>query len=361
MKLILKAFLIVFLLTVFSEGTKAQTTIILDFVNKKVSQDGLHWTFDVVGKGDPTYLPPNDNTWRAYNVRLDVQLPAGVTIIGGSGVGDPLYASASIGVQTIAPGNPPPGWQELGLTLERADDDLDLNTTDFVHLATYTIDFSGPVEQGNPASPRLLPTLQGSSWSNPQDEITFRPFTFVEQTFPLPVKLISFSATKERNVAQLNWATSEETNSDRFDIQRSSDGKKWQQIGSVKSKGESKQTAYYSATDSYPLNGSNLYRLHMIDKDGSSAYSKIESVNFEGQAQFIMFPNPLIDQISIKTNDWDKVAKIQIYNMGGKEVYNSASNLIKDINVKNLAAGVYVVKVTQKNNTSSDHKIVISK
>ena len=45
-----------------------------------------------------------------------------------------------------------------------------------------------------------------------------------EECAPLPVTLVSFTARKEttgeQGVAILNWATTEETNSDRFDIER---------------------------------------------------------------------------------------------------------------------------------------------
>lgn len=360
MKGLLEYLLSIAFLIIVSQDVKSQN-IILDFTNRKVSQDGLSWTFDLEAKGDAVTNYGSDITtgnWQGFNIRLDLELPAGVTILGGSGSGVATYTTGLANVQTSVPGEPPFGQREMGLTLARTNQ-TDLNNSTFVKIASYTVNFSGPVDQGNPAVPRPNAIASGSSWTNLVPQIR-RPF-ILAPSFPLPVKLISFSATKEGSVAQLNWATSEEVNSDRFDVERSSDGKKWQQIGSVKSMGESKQTAYYSTTDSYPLNGSNLYRLHMIDKDGSSAYSKIESVNFEGQAKFIMFPNPLIDQISIKTNDWDKVAMIQIYNMQGKEVYNSANNLTSNINVKGLAGGMYLVKVTQKNNSSSDHKIIIAK
>jgi hypothetical protein len=178
----------------------------------------------------------------------------------------------------------------------------------------------------------------------------------------LPVKLSKFEIAKEGNSTNLTWSTTEETNSDHFDVQRSTDGKQWTTIQTVAAAGESVAEHHYFAVDEDPLNGDNLYRLHMIDRDGSSAYSKIQSVRFDIKSDFTMFPNPLSDQLSIKTaEDWSKVEKIQIYNMQGKEVYKSGGKPARDIDLKHLAGGMYVVKVTQKNNTSSDHKIVIAK
>jgi hypothetical protein len=210
-------------------------------------------------------------------------------------------------------------------------------------VVTATLGFQGPQTPGN------LTANDNSTTSVPVE-------------INLPVKLKEFQAAKEGNITNLTWSTTEEINSDRFDVQRSKNGKQWETIQKVTAAGGSVGEKSYSAVDAEPLNGDNLYRLHMIDKDGSSAYSKIESVRFDLKTDFTMFPNPLSDQLNIKTaEDWSKVQKIRIYNMKGKGVYESGEKPDKTIDLKYLAAGTYVVKVTLKNNTSSNHKIVISK
>ncbi|WP_146202213.1 hypothetical protein [Dyadobacter jejuensis] len=110
------------------------------------------------------------------------------------------------------------------------------------------------------------------------------------KSVPLPVTLISFTATKvsggaERSTALLIWQTSSEVNSDRFDIERSQDGKKWSSIGNVAAGGDKSSNTNYSFIDKTPTYdrtrpGENLYRLKMIDKDGTFAYSRIQSLDF---------------------------------------------------------------------------------
>jgi hypothetical protein len=361
MKLFLKLFLQVVVTLGFCSTSIAQS-IILDFANRKVSADGMKWTFDLMGKGDATYGGVQNGLWIAFNVRMDVALPAGVTILGGSGVGDPTYASASIGVQNMVPGFPPPGHRGLGLTLERSDSDQDLNTANFVKLASYTINFSAPVQQGFAVVPRPNPIISGSSWVNSSNENLERPFTFVSSEFPLPVKLIDFSAAREGNSATLSWSTSEETNSDRFDVERSWDGKTWENLKSVAAKGESTVVTHYNAVDDSPLTGNNLYRLKMIDKDGTSAFSKVRNVEFDIKNDYAFYPNPAEDLISLKSvGDWKQVSKIQIFNANGVEVYTSPFSPSKEISVKNLASGTYVVKVTRNNSQVSNYKVVIAR
>ena len=74
----------------------------------------------------------------------------------------------------------------------------------------------------------------------------------------------------------------QETYSDFFQVQRSADAKNLQDLGVVNAQGESNELAKYNYTDNTPLNGRNLYRLEMVDKDGSFAYSRINELAFSG-------------------------------------------------------------------------------
>ncbi|MCF2490302.1 T9SS type A sorting domain-containing protein [Dyadobacter sp. CY347] len=357
-------FALLLLLTLSKSAIAQNVPIILDFTNRKVSADGLSWTFDLEAKGGAGYVGPNNNGWVGFNIRLDVLLPPGVSVIDGTGMGDPAFTTGTAAVQPIVPGSPPDGQTGFGLTLERSNQ-TDLNTSSFVKLATYTINFSGPVDQGDPATPRPNAIASGSSWTNlandpPLNSLGLRrPFTMAAQ-FPLPVKLLSFDAAKEANAISLTWTTTEETNSERFDVQHSENGKEWSTIQTVAAKGESKMQADYNATDNNPFEGNNFYRLHMIDKDGTSAYSRIRTIKFEGVATY-MFPNPVSDELTIQASDWTKVSKVRILNTNGKEVYKSADKPTPKVNVKNMLNGIYLIQLTMLNGSESTYKVVVSK
>ncbi|MCF0064355.1 T9SS type A sorting domain-containing protein [Dyadobacter chenwenxiniae] len=285
-----------------------------------------------------------------------------MTILNGTGSGNTDFTTGTVGVQTIVPGSPPLGQSELGLTLER-NNETDLNTLSFVKLATFTINFSGPVNQGDPATPRPNAIAQGSSWTNlandpPLNPIGLRRPFQMAQSFALPVKLLSFDASSEGNAINLAWSSTEETNSDHFDVQRSANGKDWKTITTVAAKGESRSTVDYSAVDNDPFEGENLYRLHMIDKDGTSAYSRILSVKFEGVAAY-MYPNPVSDELTIKAADWSKIKKVEIVGSNGKKVYSSEKPS-PNVKVKNLLNGVYLVRFTNTNGSEKTYKIVVN-
>jgi hypothetical protein len=185
----------------------------------------------------------------------------------------------------------------------------------------------------------------------------------LEVTLPLPVKLISFKAVKENNTSLLTWTTSEEVNSESFNIEHSIEGKKWRTIGIVAASGETKNiTTHYTYTDISPAKGQNLYRLKMIDcaanhQDQTFAYSRIVSVNFNSETMVMTYPNPATDKITITANDWGDVKSVRILNNSGKTVYHSDSPEA-EINVQNLSSGSYIIGLTRANGEQENVKFV---
>lgn len=181
---------------------------------------------------------------------------------------------------------------------------------------------------------------------------------------PLPVTLTRFDAIKEGNVAQLSWATTEETNSDHFEIQRSADGKSWLMLGNVASTGESVTLRNYRFTDIKPQNGENLYRLKMIDKDATFAYSTIRAVRFtgleNGEPTAYVYPNPSSDRIFLKNSGLSVARQVAVFDMNGKAVLTTSA-VADGVDVRKLAAGAYVLKVSGADGSSSVHKFVIAR
>lgn len=182
-----------------------------------------------------------------------------------------------------------------------------------------------------------------------------------EGSTPLPVTLISFTVSKENETAQLKWSTSMETNSESFDIEHSLTGKSWKKVGNVPASGESSAEVKYSFMDANPAGGENLYRLKMIDADGTFAYSGIRSVSIELGEGVVVYPNPVADRLYLKVTDWTKIDKVQIFDLNGKAIFSSAKAPVEGIDVKNLPSGLYAVSITRTNGAASSFKVVINK
>ena len=180
---------------------------------------------------------------------------------------------------------------------------------------------------------------------------------------PLPVTLVSFSVRKEgssaKGISVLNWATTEETNSDRFEIERSSDARGWINIGIKASHGESASLKRYDFIDNAPVEGINYYRLKMVDKDGTFAYSSIQRAQFDVSGLLAAYPNPASDRLKI--TDFERVRKVTLHNATGVKVLDHSSVSGEGLDVRKLAAGIYSVTLTFDNGVQHVQKIMIAR
>ena len=185
--------------------------------------------------------------------------------------------------------------------------------------------------------------------------------TVEEECAPLPVTLVSFTARKEttgeQGVAILNWATTEETNSDRFDIERSSDAKTWKTIGKKTSGGESKVLKTYDFTDQNPVGGINYYRLRMVDKDATFAYSRIQSVEFGTKIELNAYPNPVSEALLFK--NYEQIQQVILYNVSGLKTFQSNKVTERGIDISKLTPGIYTVSVTLADGTHQTSKVIV--
>jgi hypothetical protein len=177
---------------------------------------------------------------------------------------------------------------------------------------------------------------------------------------PLPVTLAEFEATRLETTALLTWSTTLEANSDRFDIERSADGKQWLTLGSVDAHGESKGLQSYSFIDKNPVTGGraeNLYRLKMVDQDGTFTYSRLRSVTFSNTG-VLLYPNPVTigEKLKLVTDNPDKISSIRIFDTSGRMVNQSAAT--GEINTGRLAPGLYMVQITYIDGSISTHRVV---
>jgi len=186
----------------------------------------------------------------------------------------------------------------------------------------------------------------------------------------LPVTLILFTAEKkDKNFVYFNWQTATEINTDRFEIESSTDGRTFKSFASVKASGNSSTAKSY--TYNIQQNATSpviYYRLKIIDKDGKSNLSKIIVINF-GADKYIVHitPNPVstgVAKVSLQESYTGKVAA-WIYNINGTRVKQTEKYLQNEnsfaVNVSNLPAGLYKVLIYKNEEKSAVVSLVISR
>ncbi|MES2775591.1 MAG: YHYH protein [Bacteroidota bacterium] len=181
----------------------------------------------------------------------------------------------------------------------------------------------------------------------------------------LPITLLSFTGKIEKNSAVLTWVTANEINSKNFIIQRSADGVRFENVGTVVAAGNSSHNSNYSFTDKNIPAGRVYYRLQQVDADGTSkAYPIISLVNNASGYNFKVIPNPSSDFIAIQFNSGilEQDTDVKLYDSSGKLLTQTKINkgqTIAYMNVETFYNGTYIVKI-QNTTTSESHRVVVS-
>jgi hypothetical protein len=231
-----------------------------------------------------------------------------------------------------------------------------LNVTDFASDplgTTYTLlSFPTGTITGPFATVHLSPSLGNMVYS--ATAIT------VQKTSVLPLTWGNFIAVAGIGQVMLQWSTLQESNTSRFVIDRSIDGRQFDSIGTVLAKGNSSLASDYMFTDLSPsFNGNNYYRLQEIDLDGRSTYSiiKVAYLNDIKTGVVQLSPNPVQDilKVSVKA----KGISIRIADMNGKS-FRTALFPPGDhsVNVGDLPSGVYQVLIYEKNQLIETLRVV---
>jgi hypothetical protein len=176
---------------------------------------------------------------------------------------------------------------------------------------------------------------------------TYGPWTLAALTSPLPIKLLYFSAEAKNDFVDLTWETASEINNDFFTLEKSVNGKEFFSFETMKGAGNSNLRNSYSAKDIHPFKGISYYRLKQTDYDGQFTFSDIVAVNYKKEKiQYQIFPNPA-DQNAWLYGDTEG-SEVIIRNSEGKEIKNftlQGTSQINEINITDLAQGLYIVEV----------------
>ncbi len=182
--------------------------------------------------------------------------------------------------------------------------------------------------------------------------VTLSPVTTV------PVKLVSFTAEKKSAVSNLvKWSTAEELSVERYQVQRSTDGKNFTDLsGASQLARNSSVNTTYDFTDGAPVAGLNFYRIKIFEKNGHFTQSNVAVVNNKRSSSAIIkvFPNPAVDFLYVETKATAAgKAIISIVNAAG-ETMSSKEYILNNqpvftLDVRTLARGKYFVKTVIDN------------
>ncbi|MFN8923552.1 MAG: T9SS type A sorting domain-containing protein [Sphingobacteriia bacterium] len=174
----------------------------------------------------------------------------------------------------------------------------------------------------------------------------------LDEVVVLPIENLRLSAGigKGGQSVNLSWFTDTEENTERFELQRSTDGVEYQPIHSQPAAGYSSTQLQYSHVDASPVPDRLFYRVKAYDLDGRTSYSNIASVKLGDVDQITVFPSPVQSVLYVNAQLAQPTpASIRLVNALGQVVVEKNATLtpgeLFSLNTDQLRAGFYHLQV----------------
>lgn len=165
----------------------------------------------------------------------------------------------------------------------------------------------------------------------------------------LPVKWISVTGNiTSQKQAVIKWKVQED-NVAKYEIEKSTNGNLFEEIGSLNSKGDGENE--YSFTETKTLIGKAFYRIKQIDKDGRGSFSIYVKLIADRSSIINIFPDPFKDQITISVGSDLLNTNVLLTDINGKQLQIfSIKQLSQSLDMSAYASGIYIFKF--KNGTA---------
>jgi uncharacterized repeat protein (TIGR01451 family) len=382
-------------------GINAGSTDSLYFISGNGSNGAtitMRWTFRITGVNFTTYLLPCAGATSGgtnYKYALNTSLGSGTPITVSSAANpltisktsnQPVYGINSPAIFTVTIQNP----GAYPVTIDRIVDELPSgfsfqsidgtsgvtaanSTTVPANGATGTITFEAGVVSGAntsyyiPAGGSIILKYLTTTRSTTASNLVTYVRDYVGSTevgvasnsvsvsATLPMNLVSWTATRINETVKLQWTSSNEINTSRFELERSNGTDPFVKIGELSTAGISGNNSY-SFMDMYPAAGINQYRLRMIDRDEKFTLSKVVSITMDKVSNIgKIYPGIFREELTVDIFlGSDERVHMNLYNVQGglvakKDVnINRGNNSIVLDHLGTLSPGTYILKIGWK-------------
>ncbi len=249
---------------------------------------------------------------------------------------------------------------------------ISFSTPDLGAGTTYSWDFDSGMFS-NTATPgtsgsRSASTIYTGNNPNPIVKLTVNTptCTGAMQVLKLSLKndcppaIIFKSAVNGTKEVKLDWSSLLPDGNYKFEIQRSANGVDFSTIAEMNAMGDSDNMSYFSFMDTNPKRGEAHYRINILRlDDGMTATSSVEKVQvIWGSENVFVYPNPTQNDFVVERFDtFNAEGSIEIINSRGQVVlrdFMDRDATRKELNLENLTAGVYMLRVTYKNGVEAE-------
>jgi hypothetical protein len=178
----------------------------------------------------------------------------------------------------------------------------------------------------------------------------------------LPIKLTSFSGCLVESKPQLKWSVAENETGEHFEIEKSTDGLNYSVIGVVPVTSKIGAESYVYS-ENIILAGGAYYRIKVVNKDATMAYTKFISLKNDGKtlaSAITLMQNPVQNMLSFQFNAAvSEDATVSIYNVTGVKVQSFAIKMWKGVNSilhpldSRIGRGTYILEISSNTQRSA--------
>jgi dienelactone hydrolase len=190
-----------------------------------------------------------------------------------------------------------------------------------------------------------------------QAEFDYLELALLSADAPLPVKFVYFNAACQSNAVNLQWRTSQEQSVQKYSVQRSVDGLKWDDIGAIPASGQGSQERSYVFTDKLPASPNSFYRIVENDFSGQQTISGIVKSNCSSKEEVSLYPNPSSGNSSLRVSLVSSAnVTVQILDSKGAMIRQTQVQLPSGVStipldMNTYAKGVYTLKINYGSRT----------
>ncbi len=164
------------------------------------------------------------------------------------------------------------------------------------------------------------------------------------------------SAKLINDSAIITWSSNYEAENISYELQKTtnystlSEITDWSTIAIIDGVGDTLNTTYYSFTDIMPPLGRNYYQLLIINSGCKYFYSSVDSVNVLASEDISIYPIPASKYLKVHGMRGNKIDNIRIYDINGRDMeplwrIKQSSEVVKEIDIRGLSVGMYIMRV----------------
>jgi hypothetical protein len=169
----------------------------------------------------------------------------------------------------------------------------------------------------------------------------------------LASQLLDFDAQLNSNKqVDLTWSIENGEDLAHIVVQRAVNNANFTTIGEVAAVAQNALTNYLSL-DANPQNGTNYYRLQLVDNQGNTTYSEVRAVSLQNATNFDLFPNPATSEVQIRSfSQAGNSINITVIDALGRTVISeiitpTAGNYTHTLPIQSLAPAVYMLRLEE--------------